>query len=351
MRMILSIFNSKKIPYAFIGCLILLLTVDGFVRRHALSLTTISDAIVHYKKGLIESRHSFPYNGLIMGDSRILGLHAKEISAAVTQKTGQPYQFFNYSFPNCGVASYYLLLKKHLHNHPKPDVIVLMISPVALTDEWRLDNTQNPDATSLIYFSTLFNLPEALQALPRRLIPKYLVLKLEQQFHLIYYRKKIAQFLKDPSEYKDRAPWLKRSLSKSNGGALIVRNKPVTEEEIKKSSSFRAVFDVDRDSLHWLTRFFELTQHHNIRVVIANAPLVKQVYEQREANGFNVSYARVIAQQTEQFDTIHTLKPLLESYPIEYYSDASNHLNVRGFKKLTEELGVKLGNALLINAP
>ena len=83
MLRILSIFNSKRIPYAFIFCLILLIGVEGAVRRNIYAFTSTSNTILLYKKNLVEHQQMKHYDALIMGDSRALGIHAKEISNIV----------------------------------------------------------------------------------------------------------------------------------------------------------------------------------------------------------------------------------------------------------------------------
>jgi hypothetical protein len=148
MLRILSIFNSKKTPCAFILCLLILIGVEVMVRRNVYAFTSSSNTILLYKKNLVKNKQFKNYNALIMGDSRALGMQAKEISEIVSAETGGDYQFFNYSFPQSGVQNHFLLLKNYLKHQKAPKLIVLISSPIVLTGEWNLQHLEKPYPSS-----------------------------------------------------------------------------------------------------------------------------------------------------------------------------------------------------------
>lgn len=340
---------SKKIPAALILCLVLLLATDAVVRRHIYGLTSISYGILHYKDNIVKTENLDRFNGIFMGDSRILGLHAKEISDVVFTETGKRYEFFNYSFPQSGVQSYYLLLKKYLKYQKAPKVIVFMSSPIVLTGEWNFNKIERPFPIAFYCFSFLYSLRDTFASLPLETALAVARLKLENAFALIAYRAEIRKFLQDPSTYEDRREWLKRSMTVSNGGALMTRNVPPTVNEIKGSTFFTTEFKIDADSVNWYKKFFALALKHNIQVIIANAPLIDLVYAQREATGANVRYSREIMKFKKEFPHIHIIDPLVEPYGMEYFGDV-HHLNREGFKKFTGSVGKRIA-ALIGTVP
>lgn len=340
---------SKKIPAALILCLVLLLATDAVVRQHIYGLTSISYGILHYKDSIVKTENLDRFNGIFMGDSRILGLHAKEISDSVFTETGKRYEFFNYSFPQSGVQSYYLLLKKYLKYQKAPEVIVFMSSPIALTGEWNFNKVEKPFSVAFYCFAFLYSLRDTLTSLPLETALAVARLKLENAFALIAYRAEIKKFLQDPSTYEDRREWLKRSMAISNGGALMTRNVPPTEQEIRESTFFKTEFKINADSINWYKKFFALALENNIQVIIANAPLIDLVYARRETNGANVRYAREIMKFKQQFPNIHLIDPLVEPYGMEYFGDV-HHLNREGFKKFTGSVGKRIA-ALIGTVP
>lgn len=354
MPRISSIFNFKKWPLAFIGCLLLLLIAESLTRFYLPYLYTHSDIVIAYKKDLIETswEGKDSINGIIMGDSRILGLHAKEISEAVSKasaekgKSRRSYHFFNYSFPNHGVRSYYLLLKKYLYFNPKPEIIIFSSSPYALTRHWNLKTKDQLNSKDFHRFVSLFSIQECAEVFSSRNLTKAMAIKLEHQSMLVAYRKRIQLWFQNPSDFKDKRAWLKRSITKSNGGALIGRNIPSTSKDVMNSEYYVNYFDPEKDSILWYQNFFALAQKNNVKIIVLNAPLPAALYHKREASGENKKYIKLMEKFKSEFNNIILLNPLIEGYELNYFSD-THHLNKNGFKKFSKESRERLTEAIL----
>ncbi len=343
MHKILSIFNSKKCPTAFLICLALLIIVEVIVRSNLYYLTTHSDALIHYKEKILRKRDKkISPNAILMGDSRILGLHAKEISDNLINLN---YSFYNYALPNHGVRGYYLLLKKYLKYNPAPEVILFYSSPIALTKAWNLDNVDKIDKKKLFRFVSLYSLIDSFEILPLKIFYKALMLKIEKISNLVTYRKKIRKLFANRSDFKDKSSWLKSSLEISSGGAIICQNKEPTMKDVVTSEYYQTHFKLNSDSLYWFDQFFKLAQDNAIEIIISNAPLVKPTFKKREENGNNQKYIKQMKNFEKKFENITLIEPLLEGWNLSYFCD-TQHLNKEGLKLFTEESSNKISKSL-----
>lgn len=83
----------RKIPLAFFLCLGLLVATEFFVRQYAPVIRSFSDSVILYKKKILEDKRTSNFDGLLMGDSRILGVDAKLVSNMVTNTIGRRFEF------------------------------------------------------------------------------------------------------------------------------------------------------------------------------------------------------------------------------------------------------------------
>lgn len=316
----------------------LLLIIEIIVRSNLYAFTSISHTILYHKKHIVRTTNLNKFNSLIMGDSRVLGLHAKEISKSVSKKTGEDYHFFNYSFPQSGVQSHYLLLKNYLKHQKKPKLIVMMSSPLTLTGEWNFQTLEKPYPISFYCFTFLYSVLETIKTMPPQSIIKTLLVKLEHTLKFVAYRKKIKKIIKNPSSYHNREAWVKRAMAQSNGGAMMARTVGPTIQEIKDSIFYQNKFRPDTYSINWYIKFFQLAQEHKIKIIILNAPLPEIIYQKREKDGFNKIYLKMMREIQNQFRNIYFANPLNLGYPMDHYGD-EHHLNKKGFRLFTKEAG------------
>lgn len=348
MRRISSIFSSKKLPLAFIICLLLLSGVEILVRFNLYALASFSNALLLYKNNFIKSQELKGINALIMGDSRALGIHAKEISDYVTAESKEDFQFFNYSYPQSGVESYYLLLKDYMKYHNTPKLIIFIVSPITLTGEVNFKHLEKPYAVPLYNFTYLFSAVDSIKYLPRQAVSKALLIKLENNVKFIAYRGRIKELITHPESYSDKSNLLQRSIQLSNGGNLIVRNILPTQKEIENSVFFKKVFVLDDYSIHWYEEFFQLAKENNIKIIVLNAPLIKSIFENRQKNGSNQIYINKMKSFKQQFDHIYLTDPLIIPYEMNYFSD-DQHLNRDGYKIFSEYTGKIISRVIIQN--
>ena len=77
------IFNSKKLPLAFLLSIVLLLVAELMVRYYSYHIIPASEYILDYKRNYLEAKNKLEYDGIILGDSRSLGIDTKMISDAI----------------------------------------------------------------------------------------------------------------------------------------------------------------------------------------------------------------------------------------------------------------------------
>jgi|GEM_PF-2824355 len=338
MHRILSIFNFRRWPWACVMCLGFFLVAEGLSRRFIDYLATQSDVVIRYKERLVTGKDSLPDepNMIIMGDSRALGLHARELSRGLTERLGRRIVVYNYSFPNHGLRGYSLLLKKYLRYHPKPEIIVFYSSPIAITGTWNLDDRHDVDDRDLFRFISLYSLRECYDVLPPGIFVRALRLKMERLSVLVAYRARIRDLFQGLPEFRDEGRWIQRSFAQSGGGALIVRNKAPDIGEVLGSDYYRTDLYPDAEALTWIERFFAEAQDQGILVMVANAPLVNSIFEKRELSGANRRYRAVMEDFSRKFDHVVLTDPLIEGWGLSFFSDA-HHLNREGFRRFSRE--------------
>lgn len=346
MLKISSIFNSKKCPTAFLICLSFLILVELIVRQHSYYLSTPSDAIIHYKEKILRRKQKdFYSNGILLGDSRALGLHAKEISENLTNQLNDNYLLYNYSFPNHGTQGYYLLLKKYLKYNPKPELIILYISPFALTGEWDINDSDNTDIRNLFRFISLYSIKDCYEILPFKIFIKALLLKIEKLSSFVTYRGRIKDAITNPNHFEEKKEWLESSFQISSGGALIEQNKAPTIKEVIASEYYQTPLDIDPNVIFWLEKFFTFAQDNDIQIIISSAPLVKQIFDKREEDGINLKYNQQMLTFKKKFNNITLTDPLLEGWDIDFFAD-THHLNKKGMQRFTQETARKISKVL-----
>jgi hypothetical protein len=358
MRKTSFISNSKDIPWAFVGCFLALLIVEILIRTNIDRIRITEDAIIIQKQKYLLT-NTIDYNCLMLGDSRFLGVNAKISSDIISEKLKTDINCFNYSLPNHGIQGYYFLLKKYLSEKRAPQFIVFSSAPFALTDNWHIENPKMPKS-ALYRFAHLFSVRDALESFKTKIFLRILLIKLENRSYLITYRALIKQLFKNPAGTIDMAQFVVPSIKNKNGGVIydrtnIKKNKenngvsfhvmPVTLEEVLKSDLYKQLIIINKESVEWLNKFFSLAEKNKIKVFILNAPLVEDIYNKRQLDGSNANYISQMDKFKDDFDNITFIKPLLEPYPLELFSD-SQHLNRNGVARFTIESAEKIAEAL-----
>lgn len=334
MPKILSIFNSKSTPKAFLLCLALLAATEFAAGMNVTRLKTLSDSATEYKSFLLNEGESKSYDAVVFGDSRIMGLNARYISEHVSENLGRKFELYNFSIPNNGISTYYLLLKKYLKNQPAPRYILFSSAPVNLSGDWSVEKSVGRSEI-LHRMSQLYSLNELMEVLPAHMWITALTVKAERLSFLLLYRGAIKKALVDPDNYfNDVMTGAIRSCVRYNGGVIFNRTKTVTEQEIKSNKYYEWVLEVDANADGWYQRFFSLAQEHGIQVLLINAPVYHDILQNSERNGSNQTYRRAVERWQSKYSNIEVLGPLLQPDTIEHFNDWQ-HLNVPGTRQFT----------------
>jgi len=346
MPKILSIFNSKLTPKAFLLCLVFLSVTEFTVSQYENRLRPLSDSVMEYKSYLLNTQGNKRYDAVVFGDSRILSLNARYISEHVSEKLGRDFELYNFAVPNHGVSTYYLLLKKYLKNHPAPRHILFSSAPVNLSGDWSVEKSEGR-SEALHRMCQLYSLKELSDVLPFRTMLKALTVKAERISFLVLYRGVIKKGLhkyykniikKGPANlndyFIDSMTTSIQACIKYNGGVIFERNKVVTEVEITANKYYNWILEIDHGMDFWYQKFFALAQENGIRVLIINAPVYHDILQNSERNGSNQTYRRAVERWQSKYSNIEVLGPLLQPYTIEHFNDWQ-HLNVPGTRQFT----------------
>jgi hypothetical protein len=334
MPKILFTSSFDKMPKALLLCLALLTATEFAVGMNVTRLKTLSDSVIDYKSYLLNEGNSKKYDAVVFGDSRIMGLNAQYISEHVSGNLGRKFELYNFSIPNNGISTYYLLLKKYLKNQPAPRYILFSSAPVNLSGDWSVEKSVGRSEI-LHRMSQLYSLNELLEVLPVRMWVTALTVKAERLSFLLLYRGAVKKALVDPkNNFNDVMTGAIRSCIRYNGGNIFSRNKAVTEQEIKSNKYYEWNLEVDENVDYWYQRFFSLAQEHGIKVLLINAPVYHDILQNGELNGTNQTYRQVVQRWQLKFDNIEVLGPLQQSYTIENFSDWQ-HVNVSGTRQFT----------------
>lgn len=308
-------------------------------------LKTLSDNTVEYKSYLINQNNRLTYNAIVFGDSRILSLNAKYISEKVSESSNKEFNLYNFSTPNHGIRSYYLLLKKYLKNHQKPDYIIFSSAPLNISGEWSLDNTHE-NIGFIHRMVQMYSLNEMVEVLPFKVFMTSICVKFERLSMLILYRARIKKAIRKPElHFKDRMAFVLKSSRLYNGGIIFNRNKKLTQKEIRNSEYFDFPIEINDQMVYWYEKFFSLAENNGTRILIVNAPMHYEIIQNREADGSHDRYRQLLNRWQKKFDNIDILGSVFRGYELDYFNDWE-HLNVRGTRKFTFEISDQLSRYL-----
>jgi hypothetical protein len=340
----LPIRHSVKIPAAFLSAFVLLVFTEGLSRTCGPYIRSFSDNMTIYKRRLLENPQQKTFDGIFIGDSRIMGIDAKLVSQIVSQETGKKWEFYNFSLPNHGIQGHYLFLKKYLQRHKKPKVIFFSSVPVGFTGRW---NLCKPDAAifteQMHRFLLMYSLPESYEALSMGDWMRIIPIQLERLSFLVSYRRHIRSFLQDIPD-KMLQPNVESLVAGKNGG-FYFKARPFQEYDVPNAlgSLWAAPFIVDEQALFWYQKFFALAKEHRIKVFFFNAPMPPSFKQTTQDD--QRSYQDILADLVNEFDQLTLIEPLLSIYDWEYFYDFS-HLNRNGSYRFTQELGHTLAKHL-----
>ncbi len=332
-----SIFNFKKLPKALVLCLILLALTEIYVQINVNRLRTPSHSALIYKQYRLENAIDGDLDMIIMGDSRFMGINAKWLEGDLSAALGRKFRVYNYAMLNHGIRAYVLLLRKYLRGHRPPKYILFGSAPLGITGEWAVDREPGRNQ-ALHYLAQIYTLPEMWSVLPVRAWGTVLLVEMERLSKLVLYREAIKKAINRPEYFfVDYLTPAIRFLDKNNGGLIIGGFVTLTDDDIRESKYFHTPLEVDPQMERWYREFFALAREHGITVLIANSPIAQVLYEEREANGSNERYERLVAAWQSDFDNVRVIPPLMQPYPVEDFKDW-HHLNLEGTYKYIQGL-------------
>lgn len=324
--------------------MVFLLVTEFSVSRVVNRLRTSSDSVMEYKSYLLSGKGKKKYDAVVFGDSRIMSLNAQYVSEHVSNALGKKFELYNFSMPNHGVRTYYLLLQKYLRNHPAPRYILFSSAAINLSGDWGVRASVGRSEI-LHRLCQLYSLKELKEVLPFKTFLMALTVKAERLSYIVLYRAIIKKSVfkvwkeiinKKPVDLKhfftDTMSETILSCARYNGGVIYVRNKKVTEEEIIHSKYYDSVLIIDEDMDYWYQKFFALAHEHGIEVLLVNAPVYRDIFQNNERNGNNQTYRQVVNRWQIKYDNIEVAGPLLQPYVLENFSDWQ-HLNVIGTRQ------------------
>jgi len=333
----LFISNSKAVPLALLGCLLLLLVTEGVARQYADRIRSFSDLIILYKKNLVEDEQLPYFNGVLLGDSRILGVDARLISDKLTQSVGRNVSFYNFSLPEHDVRGYYLFLKKYLKRHRPPAVILFSVS----SDNWSGENNLPKSGVfmsgGLHRTCLLFSMAELAEVYPWTFWGMVFTAKIEGTSFLISHRRMIRNALENPVRLWAPYPPMANVTLGRNGGVHFGVGHPPSEEQIRQAN---AGTGVDAQSIFWFEKFLWLAREHGIRVVFFSAPWPQGMVLNSPVEGADFLKG-ILPGIQGRYENMFILEPVFVTYPREFFRDGE-HLNGPGFDQFSEGLAQRL---------
>jgi len=330
----------------FIFGFMLICSTEFIARAYAPAIRSFADSTILYKKSLLEGKQQLDFDGIFIGDSRILGVDAKLISNMVLKEQNKNYEFYNFSLPDHGVRGYYLFLKKYLERHKRPEFVFFATAPIGLTGKWNIVKNDKSMSAQLHRFCLLFSVKDYYEVFPFKFFIRATLAKIERISFFIAYRRMIRDFLENFDSARMNKPTLEQVTWNRNGGVNFGTGEPPSEEQVKSVAYYQMKFEVDKDTLYWYKKFFSLAEDQEIKVIIFNAPLMDVIYDKRQGDGTNQQYEKMIRIWQSEFKNISVMEPLLEPYDRKYFKDAQ-HLNGRGFQVFNHWLGEKFIQLLL----
>ncbi len=337
----LSIFNSKKIPYAFFLCLLMLALTESFVRNIPDKILGFADMIIYKKKAIIDGDNKLKFSGIILGDSRALGINAKIISDALSKEMNKRVDIYNFSTPYADMRTYYLFLYNYLQQHEKPKIVFISTMPESLFKGWDICQDMYGKYLYVHRFCELFDLADMMSVVPPGCSGEIIIPEIERFSYLLTFRKEIKILLMNPWQEFSGPQMLDTVLKEHNGGIVFGKDNIITEDDIKESIFYKQQVVINHDALYWFNKFIDLAKEHKIYVFMFNSPLPETLFEQREENGMNNIYKQAVKDILNSNDNLKVIQPILESYKEKYFMDA-NHLNDAGNEIFSQYLSLKI---------
>ncbi len=341
MRKNLFISNSKRLPWGLLTCVLLfVLTEAGLHTVFYKTLPPNDVFFIEQKKLLDGSAAAADYDGIMIGDSRMTGWDSQKLSDEVSAVSNREFSVANLACPYQDIRGYYLMLKKYLRRHGKPQVILFSSMPESLFEGWNINGPMELRGNYIHRFCLLFSLKDSFEVFPFQIFKEVAFYEIERYSYLITFRghwrnsfeKKfnLRQNLRAAFYSEDAVPTDSRWLEDP-----VLRQKVVLLRI--KSSSFNTQSPrVNEESYRWLRKFFALADKNGIPVFLLNAPINALYYEQREHNGLHERYRNMIRDFGDEFEHISIVQPLLLSYDLEFFRD-DNHLNEAGWERYSDQ--------------
>ena len=344
MQKSLSIFSSKKIPFAFILCLFLLILTEFVSRQLSVYYMPTQNLLYLHRRSFLSQENPLKYEGVIIGDSRVMAVNAQKISAAISKKIGREFNVYNFSVFYSDIRHFYLILKNYLEKHESPEIVFLSLMPESVFGGWNVTgdimNSREGYISRLCLLSSVHDLWLTYPKL--FFLKKLLIPKIENMSYFLTYRLYLRHF--NSAQLKENhLQRIEDGMRKTSGGIYFAQDIPLTEETLKGMAFYNQDVNINVDSAKWYKKIIQLAERKEIPVIIFNAPYPDTVYNMREKNGFNRRYNRFIEEISKEFKNVYFVLPIIDKYKDDLSADWI-HLNLKGVEIFNKQLTQKLGD-------
>ena len=333
--------SSDKLPKGVFLCAALLLATEIVASYQVDYLRPPALNVMLLKRQVLEEASTPDFDMILLGDSRVMGLDARRLSDGISRQLQRDFKVYNFSLPNQGVRGYDLFLQKYLSHKKPPRYILFAPSPIAVSGEWDVETASN--RKELLYrLVHMYDVRDMIGNYSLKTTLEICRMKIEGLIKFVIYRKAIRDALDDPAHFDcNYMDEIIPFMAKRNGAYLLGVFTTIPESEVRRSLYFQTPLKPDRNMLSVLDDFFKLARDHDIKVIVAHAPLHELIYDHRQGRGWNEDYARIVRGWGDNRDDVRFIEPILQSYPADNFTDAQ-HLNPEGMLQYQEKLSTDL---------
>jgi hypothetical protein len=331
----LSFHRSSRIPFGFLGAIVLVVVIECFIGRNWLDF---SDPVSLSWRFSAEAARTEAAGSklLCMGDSLVKhGL----VPSVIEERSGRRTR--NLSAARAPTLMTYFLLRRALDAGSRPDAIIINAKPAVLIGGPEFNARYFQEVLTLREWVELFQITRKssfmISMLVGRLLPSVRC-RMEVRSHLIAALRGENDRLHDIN----RTLWRNWTV---NGGANIA-NFDSRYEEISPSELARRmqtdIFHVDRMNSEAIERLLRLASERTIPVFWLLPPLAPSLQALRERSGSEAGYERLVRSTLARHpQALTVLDARRVAYPPRFFVDAT-HLNGRGAIALSRAVATAL---------
>jgi hypothetical protein len=368
------IFSFKKMPFALIISIALVILIEFFVFSKAYLVSDLFTLVLATKRA--EIKKGINADVLIIGDSRSAAINPKYL-----ESKSDKYKVYNLSIPHMGSShQYYLTLQQYLRYNKEPKLILFSAKPFILFGKANYNNLFSGQAEYRIkrlhrFLDSSVLLKEFIKITFKNIdyrngVTKTIIAKLEA---LSYFFKNLISGLMPSFDYREFVKYvgpnfITKISQEKNVNGLIHRNlNIVIEENLKRRNSliedkgqvlFNSHGKIDEkqyrdlniqfknylkgaNDLRALESFVEFTNKLRIPVIFFVMPqLDAEVKLMNKYSNFYDFYQK-LRLLGKNFNYFYFYDDFEKSYEDKYFGDWS-HLNQLGVLKMNTELSKTL---------